>query len=281
MLLGWGGHSNVRNSSSVTMHTVTQFCCHCHCCKCGFIVQCPSLCSALQPTVSEAPSALHCEQGWTAVESCLSYISGHKARWLLALLKPILLEPSMKWWWKVSRNSHPVCVWLPGWAFSMHKRLGVTDYVSASCSSVLWMPNACSVKVILEWCSVPNPIKPVSLVAHFSWLAHLQVHIPHCGYPKMLLWKGCVHPHFATRGTSSEPYMCGTFTCELGTNCDMYCRLWIHCWFLALLEWSSRCKSSVCGVLFLWWCHCTGDSDEVFTGLHPDYCISPRRLHYL
>ena len=49
--------------------------------------QCPSLCSALQPIVSEAPSALHCEQGWTAVESRMSYTPGHKARWLLALLR--------------------------------------------------------------------------------------------------------------------------------------------------------------------------------------------------
>ena len=44
---------------------------------------------------------------------------------------------------------------------------------------VLCMPNACTVRVVQEWCSVPNPIKPVSLVACFSWLAHLQVCIPH------------------------------------------------------------------------------------------------------
>ena len=236
------------------------------------LIHCPVSQSVLCPTA-------HCQWSftlWARLDSSgsrLSDVPGHKARWLLALLKPTHLEPSMKWWWKFTTGSHPVCgqpLYIPGWVFSMHKRLGVTHHVSTFC--------LCFVRVVQQCCFLSNLIKPVSFVACFSWLAHLQVRIPHCGY----LSEGLTHIHTLPQGEpGSEPYICVTFTCELRTTCDIYCRLWIHCWSLALMEWSSRCISSVCGVLFLCWCHSTGDSAEVLTGLHTDYCIPPGRLHYL
>ena len=109
----------------------------------------------------------------------------------------------------------------------MHKRLGVTHYVSTSCSCVLCMPNACTVRVVQQCCLLPISIKPVSLVARFSWLALLQVRIPHCGYPKMLLWKDCVHPHCHKGNRQWTLHVWPIHMWALETTCDMYCRLWL------------------------------------------------------
>ena len=165
------------------------------------------------------------------------------------------------------------------WPTSVYTWLSVPNAQEAGCHS------SCEYFLLVLWgwyiqqcCFLPNPIKPLSFVACFSWLAHLQVRIPHCCY----LSEGLTHTHTLLQGEpGSEPYICVTFTCELGTTCDMYCRLWIHCWFLALMEWSSRCLFTVYGVLFLCWCQSTGGSDDVLTGLHTESCIPPRRLHYL
>ena len=87
------------------------------------------------------------------------------------------------------RFSFSVCLTLrvPGWVFSMHNRLGVTDYVSTSCSCLLCMPNACTVRVVQECSLLPiQPNKTCILGSTFlvTGTSAGTVRISHCGYPK-------------------------------------------------------------------------------------------------
>ena len=92
--------------------------------------------------------------------------------------------------------------------------LGVTAYVSTFCLCVLCMPNSCTVRVVQEWCSFAEPNKTCILGSMFLMTGTSAGTYPTLATPKCFCGVvACIHT-LPQGEPGSEPYMCGTFTCE-------------------------------------------------------------------